>query len=201
MVNASQRYSFDCLLWKNFVKLLIKIIQRIRRGPIVLAAEIVVVTRPLMTTITASTTIQVLVITLVDGEWPYRVEVWNLFSVHCELLGNTKNNPDSRAATAQDRLRKKLKQRQQEQQLKKGQILSRALFEVLIRVWGPFWSVVSVRAFTIRNYVNQHTTLAHVSQRHHARYLLDIFWYHWFRGNAQPQSKWEIHQITRQVRA
>jgi len=39
--------------------------------------------------------------------------------VHCELLGNTKNNPDSRAATAQDRLRKKLKQRQQEQQLKK----------------------------------------------------------------------------------
>ena len=70
MVNASQRYSFDCLLWKNFVKLLIKIIQRIRRGPIVLAAEIVVVTRPLMTTITASTTIQVLVIILVDGKWP-----------------------------------------------------------------------------------------------------------------------------------
>ena len=70
MVNASQRYSFDCLLRKNFVKLLIKIIQRIRRGPIVLAAEIVVVTRPLMTTITASTTIQVLVIILVDGKWP-----------------------------------------------------------------------------------------------------------------------------------
>ena len=70
MVNASQRYSFDCLLWKNFVKLLIKMIQRIRRGPIVLAAEIVVVTRPLMTTITASTTIQVLVIILVDGKWP-----------------------------------------------------------------------------------------------------------------------------------
>ena len=70
MVNASQRYSFDCLLWKNFVKLLIKITQRIRRGPIVLAAEIVVVTRPLMTTITASTTIQVLVIILVDGKWP-----------------------------------------------------------------------------------------------------------------------------------
>ena len=44
------------------------------------------------------------------------------FSVHCELLGtNTKNNSDSRAANMQDRLRKKLKKRQQEaQQLKKG---------------------------------------------------------------------------------